>query len=575
MSFATFLQGVSPFGPIFGKELRVTARRKRSYLLRVVYLALLLLVLLWAYGLSSAMHRYGGGGGVAVQNQERAMLGQIFFGFFACFSVWVMALIGPVLTSTAIGSERLQKTLPVLLMTPITSWQIVGGKLLSRLLVALTLLGLSLPVLALVRLLGGVELEQMVGVMCLAVIAALSTAAIGLFYSTLLNRSYAVILLSYGTIFLMYVVAPGVIAALMAQSMRGQGGGGRMAMFDLIRAINPYVMVVTTAVPQAFGGMANHTPWVWCIGLHLGLTALLVVWSAAVLRRIARRAGEQPSAVNPADYIPIATPAPAIAGAPPFIAPPPLPGITPLDAGVLVPPPLPLPGAAPAVNEGVGSPVIPYRSPRTPQRKARPTRMVSDNPILWREVRRPLFNSAWQRVVGLCVTIGVVLVVYAVQANGDAFRDRHVQNVYACVFTGLMAVLALVISATAIAQEKEGDTWTLLLATPVSGRTIVWGKAFGVLRRLLGPALLITLHFLLFTIVGVISVRAFLVILWAMFSFNSVWVATGVYFSLRCRKVTVAVIVNLLLAIGTYVVLPGILAVISAYTESRTLVQQV
>ncbi|MDB5305287.1 MAG: hypothetical protein JWM97_2836, partial [Phycisphaerales bacterium] len=292
MSFATFLQGVSPFGPIFGKELRVTARRKRSYLLRVVYLALLLLVLLWAYGLSSAMHRYGGGGGVAVQNQERAMLGQIFFGFFACFSVWVMALIGPVLTSTAIGSERLQKTLPVLLMTPITSWQIVGGKLLSRLLVALTLLGLSLPVLALVRLLGGVELEQMVGVMCLAVIAALSTAAIGLFYSTLLNRSYAVILLSYGTIFLMYVVAPGVIAALMAQSMRGQGGGGRMAMFDLIRAINPYVMVVTTAVPQAFGGMANHTPWVWCIGLHLGLTALLVVWSAAVLRRIARRAGE-------------------------------------------------------------------------------------------------------------------------------------------------------------------------------------------------------------------------------------------------------------------------------------------
>ncbi|MDB5174318.1 MAG: hypothetical protein JWN51_3091, partial [Phycisphaerales bacterium] len=181
----------------------------------------------------------------------------------------------------------------------------------------------------------------------------------------------------------------------------------------------------------------------------------------------------------------------------------------------------------------------------------------------------------WQRVVGLCVTIGVVLVVYAVQANGDAFRDRHVQNVYACVFTGLMAVLALVISATAIAQEKEGDTWTLLLAAPVGGRTIVWGKAFGVLRRLLGPALLITLHFLLFTIVGVISVRAFLVILWAMFSFNSVWVATGVYFSLRCRKVTVAVIVNLLLAIGTYVVLPGILAVISAYTESRTLVQQV
>ena len=69
----------------------------------------------------------------------------------------------------------------VLLMTPINGWQIVAGKLFSRLLTALLLIGLSLPVLALVRLLGGVELGQMFGVICLCAVTALFGAAVGLF----------------------------------------------------------------------------------------------------------------------------------------------------------------------------------------------------------------------------------------------------------------------------------------------------------------------------------------------------------------------------------------------------------
>ena len=52
-------------------------------------------------------------------------------------------------------------------MTPITSWQIVSGKLFCRMLAALTLLGLSLPVLAVVRLLGGVDLDAMLATVSL------------------------------------------------------------------------------------------------------------------------------------------------------------------------------------------------------------------------------------------------------------------------------------------------------------------------------------------------------------------------------------------------------------------------
>src|SRR4051795_8845692 len=76
------LAGISPFGPIFGKELRTTARRKRSYVLRVAYLGALLLTLLVAW---SATSNRVYGTSVAAQAQAQAQLGQMFFAFFCVF----------------------------------------------------------------------------------------------------------------------------------------------------------------------------------------------------------------------------------------------------------------------------------------------------------------------------------------------------------------------------------------------------------------------------------------------------------------------------------------------------------
>src|SRR5437660_1699770 len=160
--------GLSPFGPIFGKELRTASRRKRNYLLRVLYLGGLLLFLLLAWAMTRQVYT-NGQTGVAARQQQQEQLGYIFFMTFSTFSVFAMGLLGAVLTCTAINSERTHKTLHVLLMTPLTAWQIVSGKLFARLLTALTLIGLSLPVLAIVRLLGGVEISQMFGVICMCV----------------------------------------------------------------------------------------------------------------------------------------------------------------------------------------------------------------------------------------------------------------------------------------------------------------------------------------------------------------------------------------------------------------------
>src|SRR3954471_23213791 len=99
------LRSISPLGPIFGKELRSTSRRKRTYYLRFFYIALLLLVMLAFYSdLSSDLKHVGS---VARRAQKLAELGAVFFAVFAFFSLAAMAIAGPVLTSTAINSERL------------------------------------------------------------------------------------------------------------------------------------------------------------------------------------------------------------------------------------------------------------------------------------------------------------------------------------------------------------------------------------------------------------------------------------------------------------------------------------
>jgi ABC-type transport system involved in multi-copper enzyme maturation permease subunit len=467
------LGALSPFGPIFGKELRSTARRRGTYILRVLYLAALMLFLFFAY--TSARPYYGGG--VAQRAQQQAELGFMFFAFFSMFSVIAMAIIGPILTATSVGGERLHKTLHVLLMTPINAWQIVSGKLFSRLWIALTLLGLSLPAVAMVRLLGGVEIQQMFAIFGLCIVTAVFTASVGLLFSTLINRAYAVILLSYAALFLLYAFVPFLIVAFF------DGPG----LESWIAAINP----IATAAFIIEGSQWFSVDWIPCVVIHIGMSAGLVLLAAMLVRREASGEGS------------VQVPA--------------LPGQPQLAGGF-----------------------------------SRVSRPVADNPVLWRETRRPLFFQRWQRLTAAAAVACVLLLSYAAVAANGSLDESDLQAVYTVIFHGAMLLLVCILSATAIAQEKESDTWTILLASPVPGRRIVVGKLLGLLRRLFWPSALVIAHFLIFTVTGILHPLAFLLAVWLVLAFNPLWIATGLYLSLRLGKVTVAVVLNLMIPVTIY-----------------------
>jgi ABC-type transport system involved in multi-copper enzyme maturation permease subunit len=522
------IRGLSPFGPIFGKELRTTARRKRTYVLRFGYLGVLLAILLMFFAVWSISGAAGAGNsGVARRAQRLSEMGTYFFVTFSIFTMIAMALVGPILTATAINAERLHKTLPVLLMTPISAWQVVAGKLFSRLLIALTLIGLSLPVLAVVRLLGGVETHQVFAIITLSIVTVLWTASIGLLLSTLMNRPYAVILLSYGLLGIIYLLVP-LLVILVVENMIGWRGGGIERTLAAIASFgHPAFATAMICIPEARVGAQQFFDWYWPAGVHLVLSALLVMISALILRRMARKENEGGGGAGTANVAARrigrkTNAAPVLAGE----------------------------ASDAASSEPVQEQPEVVRKPKHRRRAGglfgAGSTDVYDNPVLWREIRRPLVARRWQAIAVTIFFVGILLFIYGTLYAGSDLDEPDVQMGFASVFCGILTLLACVLAGTAIAQEKESDTWTLLLATPISARRIVLGKVGGLLRRMMWPSAMIVAHFLIFTIAGVINWTTLWVILWMTFTTNLIWIATGVYLSLRLKTVTFAVILNLL-----------------------------
>jgi ABC-type transport system involved in multi-copper enzyme maturation permease subunit len=218
-----------------------------------------------------------------------------------------------------------------------------------------------------------------------------------------------------------------------------------------------------------------------------------------------------------------------------------------VENAVVSPPLLPTVNAPPAAADGAA-------------------RRVGNNPVLWRELRRPLVAGRFANLAGILVVL-VLVISYACFAASSLLNSPELQVGYALIFHGLFWLFTAVLSATAIAQEKESDTWTLLLTAPLSAGSIVGGKLLGILRRMLWPTILITAHFTLFTITSVITVPQLFVILWVLLTFNSVWAASGLYLSLRVKKVTAAVIINLMIAVVLYAAVPVAAATIGQLTS--------
>ncbi len=185
------------WNPIVAKEYRTRMRTWRSPLAITVYIVLLGGI---GWAVFAALTVSG-----SVINQGAGSLGQMLFTFLILFQVALLAFITPALTAGAISGERERQTLDLLFVTPIAPFSIIWGKLLASMSFVVLLLLISVPIFSLVFLFGGIEADQVVSAFTVTAITAMMLGFVGVAFSTMLRRTLAATVASYGAAFVLLV----------------------------------------------------------------------------------------------------------------------------------------------------------------------------------------------------------------------------------------------------------------------------------------------------------------------------------------------------------------------------------
>jgi len=191
--------------PVFALELRVHSRQRRTFAFRAVYVGLLLLyvALLWQGVVSQARAESGQAWSQSIMADvgQRVTQNVLIFQFLAGQAAAVILMCG------AFSDEFARGRLPALLTTPLTDTQVVAGKFLSRLVQLLVLMLATLPVLAVVRLFGGVPWMFLLGGTGLSLTAAMFTGSVTLLNALRHPQPHAAALRSIGWGVCVFVVA--------------------------------------------------------------------------------------------------------------------------------------------------------------------------------------------------------------------------------------------------------------------------------------------------------------------------------------------------------------------------------
>jgi ABC-2 type transport system permease protein len=483
-------------GPIFGKELRVSSRRRRNYVLRAIYIAILAVLLFLVWMTMPLRER-----SMAFQSQQLTTIGRSLTAMVTWSQFFLCQMVAVVMLSTAISDEIYHKTLGVLMTTPISGFQIVAGKLLSKLLQLLLLIGISLPVLAMVRVFGGISWAYLLCSICVTLSVSLLAGSLSLYYSISQRRAYIVIVQTIVTFIVVFAVIPLLTLWFLAEV--ADVNVRKLTPFFMMS--NPYaVKAVATDWLMSPRGMSARMMTYWplhCAGM-LGVAAVLLLLATIRVRKVALRQIGGSTAV-----------------------------------------------AAPKRKK--------KKAKAQPARRPWLNLRMGNWPVLWKDLRTPVFGrSRVRKVIGALLVLGVLSFIYIGLFLDNALDDSEVHAVFCCILTILATLFTAIIPATCVTSEKEARSWPLLLGTTHSDWCILFSKWLAMLRWCLPSWMLLFGHVLFFTLIGIIHPVALIHECIVMAGIMNLLIGTGLYWSTRLRRTTTAVVCNFILPLIIWLVLP-------------------
>ena len=177
-------------GPVFAFEWLVSTRRWQWYAVRSTFAALLLAALV-VIMLDPTASRD------PLDIQGLAHLGETFYIAVITTQITMILLAAPAATAGAIAHDRASGMMTHLLVTDLSAAEIVLGKLASRLVPVLGLVGCALPILAIMTLLGGVDSLALAGGLVVTLGLAFLGTTLACFLSLRTTKTHEALLGTY------------------------------------------------------------------------------------------------------------------------------------------------------------------------------------------------------------------------------------------------------------------------------------------------------------------------------------------------------------------------------------------
>jgi ABC-type transport system involved in multi-copper enzyme maturation permease subunit len=417
-----------------------------------VLFGLVLLLSIWAVWV-----RYTGR---EMRPSELGQVGTSLYVAYVLTQLGLVCLVTPAMTSGAICQEKARGSLLHLLTTDLSDSEIVLGKLLARLVPVAMLLATGVPVLMICGLLGGLDLNAVLGAAAVTAGTALLCCSGALAISVWARKPQGALMASYFALLAWLVLVP-VGEFLLLILVQWAGGFG----FDRGPIWTPAATTILEG-QMPFGGV----PW---LAMTHPYYLVMAPYNAPGSLSVAEQAG--------------------------FL------GVAMLVSMGLVL--LAVRSLRRVYITQLGRPRKATRYLRLPQfgrkrgdqglggRGWLPGPSLDGNPVLWREWHRnaPSLPQRimWHFFVIMSVVLYLPLIVDAAMPGRPMISEwlLGVANGFTVTY-GLL--LLSISSSTSLSEERARGSLDVLMSTPIPTSMIVWGKWWGAYRGVLFLALLPT-----------------------------------------------------------------------------------
>ncbi|WP_437204777.1 ABC transporter permease [Planctomicrobium sp. SH664] len=401
-------------GPLLVRELLTTPRHLKQFGIRAGYVAMLCILIYTGAQTTFGLTPLRGLGDIA-------NFGIFIFNILCVLQLGLVIATSLLFSAGNVAQEKDRRTLILLLMTDLSSPELVLGKSLGSTLPVLVLIGVSLPVLCFVRMLGGISLSQVIWVELLCLVAALAASAWGTLVAYWREKTFQIIAVSLLGAGLFIGLAETICSIAGTDSAVGRIAGYCNPFRTLSSILHPLSALPNATVPEVGAWGSVLALAVIAVGLWTWTCIRVRVW-------------------NPSRFLYTK----------------------------------PEETAAEAAAEAENNPAPAVRQTQ---------REIWSTPILWREICTQAYGRKVGIIKFAYFLFAFFCILWLSRMPVDSPLIFGALSGEGLVFVMLSLVSLVLVNAqavTSLTSERDGQTLELLLVTEVTAKEFVFGKLGGI-----------------------------------------------------------------------------------------------